>query len=60
MSTRLSARRVRATHEFIKAHRNSYSVQTMCRVLDAGPSGYYEWLKSRSRIARKRTPGCFA
>lgn len=44
MSTRLSAGRVRSTYEFIKAHRNKYSVQTMCRVLGVAPSGYYEWL----------------
>src|SRR6266581_2440355 len=37
--------RVRSTYEFIKAHRDQYSVQTMCRVLEVAPSGYYEWLK---------------
>ena len=45
MSMRLSAGRVRSTYEFIKAHRNQYSVDTMCRVLEVAPSGYYEWLK---------------
>ena len=45
MSTRLSAGRVRSTYEFIKAHRDQYSVHTMCRVLEVAPSGYYEWLK---------------
>jgi len=45
MSTQLSAGRVRSTYEFIKAHREQYSVQTMCRVLGVAPSGYYEWLK---------------
>jgi putative transposase len=44
MSTKLSTGRVRATYEFIKANRNEYSVQAMCRVLGAAPSGYYEWL----------------
>ncbi len=44
MSTRLSAGRVRATYEFIKAHRDRYDVHTMCRVLEVAPSGYYEWL----------------
>jgi putative transposase len=44
MSTRLSAGRVRSTYEFIKAHRDRYSVQAMCRVLGVAPSGYYEWL----------------
>jgi len=37
--------RVRATYEFIKAHRGEYSVQTLCRVLEVAPSGYYEWLQ---------------
>ena len=36
--------RVRATYEFIKAHRDKYSVQAMCRVLGVAPSGYYAWL----------------
>jgi putative transposase len=45
MSTRQSAGRVRSTYEFIKAHRDQYSVHTMCRVLELAPSGYYEWLK---------------
>ena len=40
MSTRLSAGRVRATYEFIKAHRHEYGVHTMCRVLEVAPSGY--------------------
>lgn len=44
MSTKLSAGRVRSTYEFIKAHRNRYSVQAMCRILGVAPSGYYEWL----------------
>lgn len=45
MSTRRSAGRVRTTYEFIKAHRATYSVQALCRVLDVAPSGYYAWLK---------------
>src|SRR3982074_3417153 len=43
MSTKLSAGRVRSTYEFIKAHRDRYSVQAMCRILGVAPSGYYEW-----------------
>ena len=39
------AGKVRATYEFIKAHRDEYSVQMMCRVLEVAPSGYYEWLQ---------------
>lgn len=37
--------RVRATYEFIKANRDRYSVQALCRVLEVAPSGYYDWLK---------------
>ena len=44
MSTKQSAGRVRATYEFIKANREQFSVQAMCRVLGVAPSGYYEWL----------------
>ncbi len=36
--------RVRLAYEFIKAHRDLYSVQMMCRVLEVAPSGYYEWV----------------
>jgi len=45
MSTRMSAGRVRATYEFIQAQRATFSVQTLCRVLDVAPSGYYAGLK---------------
>jgi hypothetical protein len=31
--------------EFIRAHRDRYSVQMMCRVLEVAQSGYYAWLK---------------
>jgi len=37
--------RVRSTYEFIKANRDRYSVQKMCRVLEVAVSGYYDWLK---------------
>jgi putative transposase len=36
--------RVRSAYEFIKAHRDRYSVQMMCRVLEVAQSGYYDWL----------------
>ena len=36
--------RVRSAYEFIKTHRNRYSVQMMCRVLEVAPSGDYEGL----------------
>jgi putative transposase len=45
MSTQQSAGRVRSTYAFIKAHRERYSVQSMCRVLGVAPSGYYEWIQ---------------
>jgi putative transposase len=44
MSTKRSTGRVRSSYEFIKAHRDRYSVQAMCRILGVAPSGYYEWL----------------
>ena len=43
MSTRLSTGRVRSAYEFIKAHREQYRVDAMCRILEVAPSGYYEW-----------------
>src|SRR5712692_7799979 len=45
MSKKPSTGRVRSTYEFIKAHRDQYSVQMMCRVLGVAQSGYYEWLQ---------------
>ena len=36
--------RVRSAYKFIKAHRDRYSVQMMCRVLEVAPSGYYDRL----------------
>ena len=46
MSTRLSAGRVPAIYEFIKAHQHQFSVEMMCRLLEVTRSGYYEWLKN--------------
>jgi putative transposase len=45
MSTQPRTGRVRSTYAFIKAQRDQYSVQAMCRVLGVAPSGYYEWLR---------------
>ena len=45
MSMETSTGRVRTTYEFIKAHRDRFSVQALCRVLAVAPSGYYAWLK---------------
>jgi len=36
--------RVPATYEFIKANRDRWSVQALCRVLEVAPTGYYDWL----------------
>jgi putative transposase len=44
MSTKLSTGRVRSPYEFINAHRERYSLQTMCCVLGVAPSGWDEWL----------------
>ena len=44
MSTKPSTGRVRSAYQFIKAHRDQYSVQMMCRVLGVAPSGYCDWL----------------
>jgi putative transposase len=41
----MSSGRVRATCKFIKSHRDQFSVEAMCRVLEVAPSGYYDWLK---------------
>jgi putative transposase len=41
----LSRGRVRESYEFIKSHRQQYSVEAMCRILEVAPSGYYEWLQ---------------
>jgi putative transposase len=45
MSTKLSAGRTRSTYEFVKANRDTFSVQAMCRLLGIAPSGYYAWIK---------------
>ena len=37
--------RVRSIYAFIKAHRDQYSVQMMCRILGVAVSGYYLWLQ---------------
>lgn len=53
--------RVRSTYEFIKAHRDRYSVQMLCRVLEVAVSGYYHWLKQPiSNHAQEHTAGASA
>jgi len=42
-STPWATRRI---YEFIRAHRRTYDVQTMCRVLGVARSGYYAWLEN--------------
>jgi hypothetical protein len=46
--------RVRSAYEFIKAYREQYSVQMMCRVLEVAQSGYYDWLKTACLEPRTR------
>jgi hypothetical protein len=45
MSMPPNAWQVRTTYEFIKAHRGTFGVQAICRVLNVAPSGYYAWLQ---------------
>lgn len=45
ISTPATVGRVRATYQFIKSQRPHYSAETLCRVLNVAPSGYYAWLK---------------
>ena len=45
MATKPRIKRVRALYAFIKAESVTHSVQTLCRVLEVAPSGYYAWLK---------------
>jgi len=41
-------------YAFIKAHRRTFSVQSMCRILSIHPSEFYAWVKSPScRRARR-------
>lgn len=47
-------------YRFINDHRGQYRVMTMCRVLGASRSGFYEWLhnpKSRRVIENERLLG---
>lgn len=46
MSTGSLAARTTAKYEFIKAHCDRYSVNTLCRVLEISRSGYYDWIKN--------------
>jgi putative transposase len=45
MPKRRRAERTRAIYEFIRTHRDEYSVQKLCATLEVAPSGYYAWLK---------------
>jgi hypothetical protein len=66
MSTKPRIGQVRLAYEFIKAHRDQYSAQMMCRVLGVAPSGYYAWLqqpglepRTRGRPAASSDSGVF-
>jgi putative transposase len=43
--------------QFINDHREDFPVRPMCRVLDASPSGFYDWLRrpESSRATEDRT-----
>lgn len=45
MDTKRNCSHVRLAYQFIEANKKRYSVETMCRVLEVAPSGYYAWLK---------------
>jgi putative transposase len=45
MSAKVSTGRVRQVYRFIEAHRNQFSIEAMCKILEVAPSGYYEWLQ---------------
>jgi putative transposase len=45
MPVKFSTGRVRQVYRFIEAHRKEFSVQSMCRLLEVAPAGYYEWLQ---------------
>jgi putative transposase len=45
MATKPRIKRVRALYAFIREQCGTRRVQTLCRVLDVAPSGYYAWLK---------------
>ncbi len=60
MSTKPKARRVRSAYEFIKAHRQKYSVQVMCRRLGVARPATALGSHSRSQTGRMRTRDFFA
>jgi putative transposase len=45
MSKRTTTWATRRIYEFIKAHRDEYDIQLMCRALEVTRSGYYAWLR---------------
>ena len=52
--------RVRGTYELIQAHRDRYSVQALCRILEVAPSGYYDWLQQPISNRAQEDALCFA
>ncbi len=42
-------------YAWIKSHRDSFPVKTMCRVLRVSSSGYYSWLKGKQGPRAERT-----
>src|SRR3954449_5633690 len=47
------------TFQFIRDHREHFPVRLMCRVLEASPSGFYDWLRrpESQRTAEDRALG---
>jgi putative transposase len=42
-------------YAWIKQHRDSFSVSSMCRTLDVSTSGYYRWLKAGPSLKAQRS-----
>ena len=42
-------------YAWIEQHRDSFSVKTMCRVLQVSTSGFYKWLRAKPSLRAQRT-----
>src|SRR3954462_1055787 len=43
--------------QFIRDHREYFPIRLMCRVLEASPSGFYDWLRRPESRGGARGPG---